>query len=33
MVQYQDAYSASAEVITTINDMMYAVVNMVTLTG
>jgi flagellar hook-associated protein 1 FlgK len=33
MVQYQDAYSASAEVITTINDMMYTVVNMSTLTG
>jgi flagellar hook-associated protein 1 FlgK len=33
MVQYQDAYSASAQVITTINDMMYTVVNMATLTG
>ncbi|MGA2417502.1 MAG: flagellar hook-associated protein FlgK [Candidatus Sulfotelmatobacter sp.] len=33
MVQYQDAYSASAQVITTINDMMYTVVNMSTLTG
>ncbi len=33
MVQYQDAYSASAQVITTINDMMYAVINMTTLTG
>jgi flagellar hook-associated protein 1 len=32
MIQYQDAYSASAEVITTINDMMYATVNMTTLT-
>ena len=32
MVQYQDAYQASAQVITTINDMMYAVVNMDTLT-
>lgn len=32
MVQYQDAYSASAQVITTINDMMYTVVNMDTLT-
>jgi flagellar hook-associated protein 1 FlgK len=32
MVQYQDAYSASAQVITTINDMMYAVINMDTLT-
>jgi len=33
MVQYQDAYTASAQVITTINDMMYTVVNMATLTG
>jgi flagellar hook-associated protein 1 FlgK len=33
LVQYQDAYSASAEVITTINDMMYAVIQMSTLTG
>ncbi len=33
MVRYQDAYSASAQVITAINDMMYAVVNMATLTG
>lgn len=33
MVQYQDAYSASAQVITTINDMMYAVIQMSTLTG
>lgn len=33
MVQYQDAYNASAQVITTINDMMYAVINMTTLTG
>jgi flagellar hook-associated protein 1 len=32
MVQYQDAYQASAQVITTINDMMYTVVNMSTLT-
>jgi flagellar hook-associated protein 1 FlgK len=32
MVQYQDAYQASAQVITTINDMMYTVVNMDTLT-
>ena len=31
MVQYQDAYSASAQVITTINDMMYAVIQMTTL--
>jgi flagellar hook-associated protein 1 FlgK len=33
MVQYQDAYSASAQVITTINDMMYAAIQMSTLTG
>jgi flagellar hook-associated protein 1 len=33
MIQYQQAYSASAQVITTINDMMYAVINMTTLTG
>jgi flagellar hook-associated protein 1 FlgK len=33
MVRYQDAYQASAQVITTINDMMYTVVNMSTLTG
>jgi len=33
MVQYQEAYEASAQVITTINDMMYAVLNMTTLTG
>ncbi len=32
MVQYQDAYAASAQVITTINDMMYTVINMSTLT-
>jgi flagellar hook-associated protein 1 FlgK len=32
MVQYQNAYQASAQIITTINDMMYAVVNMDTLT-
>jgi flagellar hook-associated protein 1 FlgK len=32
MVQYQNAYSASAQVITAINDMMYTVVNMDTLT-
>ena len=33
MVQYQDAYQASAQVITTINDMMYAAIQMTTLTG
>lgn len=33
LVQYQDAYSASAQVITTINDMMYTVIQMSTLTG
>jgi flagellar hook-associated protein 1 len=32
MIQYQQAYAASAQVITTINDMMYDVVNMNTLT-
>jgi len=32
MVQYQDAYEASAQVVTAINDMMYTVVNMDTLT-
>lgn len=33
MMQYQQAYAASAQVITAINDMMYAVINMTTLTG
>lgn len=33
LVQYQRAYAASAQVITAINDMMYAVINMTTLTG
>jgi len=33
MVQYQNAYAASAQVITAINDMMYAAINMTTLTG
>jgi flagellar hook-associated protein 1 FlgK len=33
LVRYQDAYTSSAQVITTINDMMYAVINMNTLTG
>jgi flagellar hook-associated protein 1 len=32
MVQYQDAYQASAQVITTINDMMYTAIQMTTLT-
>jgi flagellar hook-associated protein 1 FlgK len=32
MIQYQDAYSASAQVITTINDMMYTTIQMSTLT-
>jgi len=32
MVEYQDAYQASAQVITTINDMMYAAIQMTTLT-
>jgi flagellar hook-associated protein 1 FlgK len=33
MVRYQDAYTASAQVITAVNDMMNAVINMATLTG
>ncbi len=33
MVRYQDAYSASAQVITAINDMMNATIQMNTLTG
>ncbi len=33
LVQYQDAYSASAQVITAINDMMEAAIQMNTLTG
>jgi len=33
MMQYQQAYAASAQVITAINDMMYDVINMTTLTG
>ena len=32
MIQYQQAYAASAQVITAINDMMYDVINMNTLT-
>jgi flagellar hook-associated protein 1 len=32
MIQYQQAYDASAQVVTAINDMMYTVVNMTTLT-
>jgi flagellar hook-associated protein 1 len=32
LIQYQQAYAASAQVVTTINDMMYAVINMTTLT-
>jgi flagellar hook-associated protein 1 FlgK len=32
MVQYQDAYQASAQVVTTVNDMMETVINMSTLT-
>jgi flagellar hook-associated protein 1 FlgK len=32
MVQYQQAYDASAEVVTTINDMMETIINMSTLT-
>jgi flagellar hook-associated protein 1 len=33
MMQYQNAYAASAQVVTTINDMMYDVIQMTTLTG
>jgi flagellar hook-associated protein 1 FlgK len=33
LVRFQDAYSASAQVITAINNMMNAVINMSTLTG
>lgn len=33
MVQYQNAYAASAQVVTAINDMMYDVIQMTTLTG
>jgi flagellar hook-associated protein 1 FlgK len=33
LVRYQNAYSASAQVVTAINNMMYAVINMATLTG
>jgi len=33
MIQYQQAYAASAQVITAINDMMYTAINMTTLTG
>jgi flagellar hook-associated protein 1 len=32
LIQYQQAYAASAQVVTAINDMMYDVVNMTTLT-
>jgi flagellar hook-associated protein 1 len=33
MVQYQNAFDAAAQVVTTINDMLYTVINMGTLTG
>lgn len=33
MVQYQHAYDAAAQVVTAINDMLYTVINMGTLTG
>jgi len=33
MVQYQRAFDAAAQMITTINDMLYTVINMGTLTG
>lgn len=32
MIQYQQAYAAAAQVVTAINDMMYDVINMTTLT-
>jgi flagellar hook-associated protein 1 len=32
MVQYQNAYDAAAQVVTTINDMLYTTINMDTLT-
>jgi flagellar hook-associated protein 1 len=33
MVQYQNAYTAAAKVVTTVNDMLFTVINMGTLTG
>jgi flagellar hook-associated protein 1 FlgK len=33
MVQYQNAYEAAAHVVTTVNDMLYTVIQMGTLTG
>ncbi len=33
MVQYQRAYDAAAQIVTTVNDMLYTVINMGTLTG
>jgi flagellar hook-associated protein 1 FlgK len=33
MVRYQNAYAAAAQIVTTINDMLYTTVNMATLTG
>jgi flagellar hook-associated protein 1 FlgK len=33
LVQYQNAYNAAAHVVTTVNDMLYTVINMGTLTG
>jgi len=33
LVQYQRAFDAAAQVITTINDMLYTVINMGTYTG
>jgi flagellar hook-associated protein 1 FlgK len=33
MLQYQNAYDAAAKVVTTINDMLFTVINMGTLTG
>jgi len=33
MVQFQRAFDAAANVVTTLNDMLYTIINMGTLTG
>ena len=33
MVQFQRAFDAAANLVTTVNDMLYTVINMGTLTG
>ena len=33
MVQFQRAFDAAAQIVTTVNDMLYTVINMGTLTG